>query len=484
MQRIKGLSIINILILIGLIADYFFIQPAYNQPHCIVCVCICVFQMLMLLSNNKEFNRVVVRPTMVFVFALFVVFVQSYIDLILGNFTPVDNAFRFPNTINKGVCLSAIAFTCFTISYNQYKQRRIRVEVPKNEAYWNSRLRVIAIINALFFLYWLTTLSAEYLSGAAYLSSGAYDENHTSYPELFYKISMYVAFVIFVKSFKDGENLSLIKVFSRMPKLILIPVLLYIVILLMAGDRGNAVYSLFLFFFSFIFITKKKVKLIVVLPILALGAIVMTSLSYGRQYGDELSFQDKMTYVSDNQEILQDVMVSFSPFTAELAQSSSCTHIALNDVLNNGHPLHYGEFHFCYGVQLIPWLGSQVLQVLHIEPEQRSSSEYITVSYSGKNYRSGFGTNLIADYYLDFGLIGVILEFLFLGVLFKKIDWYYTHSTSKEIPWWILAIVLLSAVSAIVMPRTYLLYHVRTYLYIVVFYLLVDRVVVPVLKNK
>ena len=52
----------------------------------------------------------------------------------------------------------------------------------------------------------------------------------------------------------------------------------------------------------------------------------------------------------------------------------------------------------------------------------QSSDFFITYLIQGNFYTYGNGTSLIADLYLSFGLIGIIIGMLFLGVVIKKIE--------------------------------------------------------------
>lgn len=478
MRPIKFYTFINILVLLYLLYLYTTAGSSYNYSLCISCICICLCEACIVIFNNSDLNRVIIRPTSILIISLLIVFVQSYIDLVLGNFAPTYNAFRFPETINRAIIISAIAFTSFSITYIQSHHFRLSTQQQEPEALLNTKLKIITIINVISFAWWLSSLSSDFLSGAAYIDSGKYNEGHTSYPELVYKISTYVALIIFIKSLATTNDITMSKFFRRMPKLILYPILIYILFLVMSGDRGNAIYTIFALFFGYTFTTKAKVRLWVFIPLLILGAFIMTSLSFGRQMGDELTFAEKLTYVSDNQDDLKDaneIMESFSPFTSELAHSSSCTHIALYNLENNKDRLSYGQFTLCYLLQIIPIIGTEIINSLGIPIEERSTSEYITVTTSGKFYESGFGTNVIADLYLDYRLIGVIIGFLIMGFLCKKIDYNYIHASHNNISWRMLALIIFIGATAIVIPRSYLLYHVRTFIYIIFLYTIISK---------
>ena len=62
-----------------------------------------------------------------------------------------------------------------------------------------------------------------------------------------------------------------------------------------------------------------------------------------------------------------------------------------------------------------------------------------------------------------------------MGFLCKKIDYNYIHASHNNISWRMLALIIFIGATAIVIPRSYLLYHVRTFIYIIFLYTIISK---------
>lgn len=90
---------------------------------------------------------------------------------------------------------------------------------------------------------------------------------------------------------------------------------------------------------------------------------------------------------------------------------------------NSFECISYVEKHgFTYGVSLlspllaaIPLLQGIMLPLFEISPSEASSAKLLTAFSLGENSKTGVGTNIIADLYISFGIIGVIVGMLLLG---------------------------------------------------------------------
>ena len=133
-------------------------------------------------------------------------------------------------------------------------------------------------------------------------------------------------------------------------------------------------------------------------------------------------------------------------------------------------------------MQTIPFLGSIIIDSLNIPTINRSSSLYITTSFYGKDFTSGLGTSLIADYYLEFGVLGILLEFLILGYVFSKIDIYFNKYPSNIVPWWIIILILYFSATSISIPRGYIFATVRTIVYLFLYYFIIRNIIVKNFK--
>ena len=109
------------------------------------------------------------------------------------------------------------------------------------------------------------------------------------------------------------------------------------------------------------------------------------------------------------------------PITAELASSQKTLQYAVDNVPSK-HDYLYGSFQLRNILSTIPFSSRITSSFLDSHWKYRSSAFFITYLIQGDFYIYGNGTSLIADLYLSFGLIGIIIGMLFLGVVIKKIE--------------------------------------------------------------
>jgi oligosaccharide repeat unit polymerase len=94
------------------------------------------------------------------------------------------------------------------------------------------------------------------------------------------------------------------------------------------------------------------------------------------------------------------------------------TFVAVDFVDNNG--LTYGQSMLSNFLAPIPFLQNVFFTVFNINPNLGSSSLMITGITLGEDSEWGLGTNIIADIYMSFGVIGVCVFMFFLGYTIKR----------------------------------------------------------------
>lgn len=90
---------------------------------------------------------------------------------------------------------------------------------------------------------------------------------------------------------------------------------------------------------------------------------------------------------------------------------------------NSFECISYVDKHgFSYGISLlspllaaIPMLQGIILPILGITPSEAASAKLLTAFSLGENSKIGVGTNIIADLYIAFGIIGVFIGMFLLG---------------------------------------------------------------------
>ena len=109
---------------------------------------------------------------------------------------------------------------------------------------------------------------------------------------------------------------------------------------------------------------------------------------------------------------------SISELAMDLIINNHNTYEGMSIVENSG--LSYGKSMLAYVLGIIPFLQNTVFSLTGIDPDTASSAMIITQSTLGTTSGTGTGTTIIADIYIAFGLLGVILFMGWLGRFIQK----------------------------------------------------------------
>ena len=466
--------ILDLIILVLLVVGYHIYRVGCDRWIIGVSLVICSCELVSVIVAIPKYK---IRPVIVFLLSFWIVNCQFYLDLFVGLLSADFFVFRDQRLINQGVLLSALAFTSFAIGYKAV----VNYEPQDNtrSSYNHTVNNFLVVFQVLSFIWWLSTLTVADFTGESYSGSGAFDKGNsiTGYAEVFFVTSQILSLSYFVK--KEGKAKSILYFLSDIPVLVILTSGLYIIIRLMSGDRGGAIYTTLLYFFVYMYKTRKKIKVLPFVVAVMLGAVVVTSIGMTRNDKLDLSFRKRLLYSINNRNVIDEKAMSLSPFTSELATSVHCTHVALEQTELNGRPYMHGLFHLCYVIKFIPVAGNYITyNVLGLPSFMQSSSEYVTVASSGRFYNSGLGTSTIADDYLEFGYIGVIIGLFIIGIFFKKIDTCLLFADISKTPISMIVLVLVLCYGALYIPRGIFFMFLRDWFYAMAVYLIVNTLLV------
>lgn len=440
---------------------------------------LCLLGILMLFAKTeKQTNRDLfnhwVRPSNILTISLLIVNLQIIACVWLG-YDTISNYLettKYSNYIGKVFYAGLMGICCYLMGYSWSKNmgnaRSTRVADVTNP-----KILLSCLVLVCFLLFIVNIDIASFLTGMDYEGSGAADRT-TSASAIWETLldtflTIEVAYV--TKNAANSESkITIYRYVKLFPFLIWIVVISYMSLRLISGDRGPVIYTGLMFFYSYIMISKNKIKLTTLVTLMLIGAVSMTVINSVRSYRNfNQSFQEKVLRSFDDFKD-NDGPKTFSPFTHELAKSVNCNFIAISDVNEGKTDLKYGLYNFCELAGCIPGSARFFKALFDLDIYRAVTSEYVTISFFGKNYLIGLGTTAIVDFYLDFGLLGIILGMFLLGLTYKKIDSMLIENVSSI---FLLIFFLKFASMAIYIPRASFSFVLNRCLYICVFYVFI-----------
>lgn len=432
------------------------------------------------LRNEKEplLKGQFLKHSTLALLGIIIVHFQYYVDYLLGNITSSD-LFIWVNTtiVVKGMILSSIGLLAFLIGYLSCK--RGSINLTRNNLRTISHTKFLNIFAGIALFTYFYTVNPLYLIGFY----GAEDIGVTAtYAILVFEIMVYAIIIqksrnMLLENFKPSSFLKYLKSLGY-PLLFLTSI--YLLSVVISGDRGPIINFSLCYFSGYYFVTKQKFSLKKGLILGFIAAGFITILGVARAQDKSLDFLEKIQIAFQEKPFREDV--SFIPQTKELAGSVRTLHHALDYVPQN-HDYLYGRFQFQQIVVAFPFFSNFTPLIYeNTSTKYAGSSSFITWIEQGDFPTSGTGTSVIADYYFDFGLVGVILGMFVFGYFmrFAEIKMYvesfpnlFTH---------IFFVVYLS--SAIYIARSTFLFGFRTVVWIFIILIFNKHILSKNLKKQ
>ena len=363
-------------------------------------------------SSNTKWKKNLLRPSVLLLFGLVIIVYQNPIDLLLENYATRGNILHSTPHKDQVFLLGAISYVSYIIGYSFLDKS---FNSTKNN-YEKSDLKILVGISVVLFLLFLITIDASFFSGEDYIESGSITNTHTNNWEFLLNI-INTAIISQYTINNQDKTLSIKQYIGGLPKSFIFIFIIYIILRLISGSRAPVLRAILLMVFSFIYINRKQyIKNYIIIGFIIIGGFIFSVISYSRGIVGT-DFKDKYQLGIE----LFTQSSSISPTTEELARSQSCD-VASVEIFDYEYKHHTnGLIQLRYLITLI--IPNRILSIIWPTEIKHLGSAYFLTSYRmGDNAESGMGTTLHSDFYVDFGIWGMILCMILMGLLFKKID--------------------------------------------------------------
>lgn len=237
------------------------------------------------------------------------------------------------------------------------------------------------------------------------------------YPRLMVFIVVTITLPIIYKAFKTNfsNNISLkssLSLFCNNNKVPLLAAVLFIISQLRLGSRTSV---LFLIIIILVVYTLKyhNLKFKIIITASVFSFIVMSIIGLTRVTSTNLTNSSPFQVIKSGIEIIKESPNAIWLLTTDLIVNARTLYESCDYLENNDYC--YGKSYIQYLFSAIPGGGEQATKILTGAIPNEINSGTILTRYAKAPY--GIGTNIIADLNINFGLPGVILGMMLLGII-------------------------------------------------------------------
>lgn len=406
--------------LVIVLTVFYGIAPTIIDKSVMTSLLILVLLCLILFFFRKEpcvsLRGQYIKHSTLALLGIIIVFFQYPLDYILGNFGDSPDMYFWVNSniVIKSLTLSVIGFLCFLIGFLSFRFRGKRKK-PKEETPAN--VDFLVFLAAIMLVIYFMNLNPLYLAGHyGMVEIGLLARAAASG----FQVLVFAAIIQKCRNMilMDKRPRDFIRYIKQFGWPLIIIVAIYLMSVLVSGDRGPLIYYSLLLFGGYFFVTKRRIRLIYIVVMVIAAASAITFLAQVRNKNlKNYTFLERVAYAVDIENIKREQ--SILPQTAELSWSVKSLNTAVSYVPER-HDYFYGRFQFQLLAQVIPF-ASLYFPLLFDEYSRSTegSSTFITWIRQGSNAEQGNGSSCMADLYLDFGVPGVIIGMFLFGYLIR-----------------------------------------------------------------
>jgi len=385
----------------------------------------------------------------IFILGYFVVFYQIFF-LDLFGFKLVDIYYRFvwinSTVMHKTFGIASIGILAFYLGASSIKFKFSK-EIKKTEESTSSNSIFFVLTLAYIFYILFFIFAGSYRYGVYYAKDAS---PVATYLYKLFVVCLSAAIIIKISnltSFK--EKISFRKYLGNFGFPLLFLLVWHIVFSTYVGDRGPVI-SFTLLAFAMYFIRWQKLNLFRIIIAVLIAASLMTLIGKIRSYrssgmGYSRRLSEVVSEYSDDDAINTKfgMKIPMSQ-TIELALSVQSLNYALYNVPDN-YNFRYGMYQLNYIFSIVPGLTVMTNSLLYDgSVKYTSSSSFVTYLIQGDNPSYGNGTSILADFYLDFGVLGVLLGLYLFGLFVGSNESRLWKGYQRPTLIWIATLIFLS----------------------------------------
>ncbi|MEO8515905.1 MAG: O-antigen polymerase [Flavobacterium sp.] len=401
---------------------------------------------------------------------LYIVHFQLYTDYVFGNIE-ADNTFIWVDerVVVKGVIFSTIGLICFLMGYKVFGDK---VKISKASLVEKKQIgtKWMVFLAGVSLLVFFATVNMLYLAGFY----GAEEKGEAAtYASLFLEL---LFFAIMIQNCRNmiltnAIPNSLREYIAKQGYVFGIILVLYLLSVVMSGDRGPIMTFGLCYISGYFYVTKKTISLKKVLVFVFIGASVVSILGQARDLDKRLSFSEKIQ-MSLNDE--KGDKKSFLPQTEELAGSVRTLHTTLTYIPEK-HDFLYGLFQVKQVLICVPFVSifnPIIFKDSHIK--YATSSNFITWINQGDYPYTGDGTTCMADFYFDFGLLGIIVGMFFFGYFIRYCELQFYSGVLPSL--FIHVFIIVYLCEALYIARSSVLYDLKSVVWVFILLIINKRI--------
>lgn len=462
---------INITVLILALFVYNFVSYGFNDNfvfYMLLAVTIVTFIFFLKQEPISVLRKNFFKHSNLFLIGFFIVSFQKYLDYYLGYIHKNDLFMAVSeNAVAKSMLVAFIGLVSFYIGFfirkNNYRKG---VSVFKKTG-----TEIISILSIFFLFAFLFNVNPAYVFGGY----GIFDMGTNAvYFSILFKASYFALIIQKIINIKQSND-KLISVFSYLKSIGYINIILlslYLSVVILSGDRGDIIVFSLLLLIGYLISTGKKFGLVKSVVIIGCASLLLTILGIARSFNtsEDSSFITNISKaINSESEKAQDE--SIIPATSELAASVKAIQYSI-EYVPEYHDYLYARFPITSLIGIIP-LSSNIFPYVFEDTSLKytSSDNFVTWLIVGvEDPTSGQGTSLLADFYLSYGLNGIIFGMIFFGWLVRYCEQQIDIENNERLIFFIISIIVFCSSVYLARSSLFSLMRLISWTWLIVFF--------------